>query len=75
MPAYWIAEAPQEELPPHITMVFPVGFGFNNGNGSLSVWNNPVAAVETARGRTTAFAKGIESGTAETRISRRVEYF
>lgn len=60
-----------EEPPPQINTVFLVGFGSSDGNGSSRTLNRPAAAVETDSRSTTALAKGSESGTAATRISRR----
>jgi hypothetical protein len=68
-----MAEDPQDELPPHIRIVLLVGFGSIEGSGSLRTLNKPAAAVEIERGSTAALAKGTESGTGETRISRQVE--
>jgi hypothetical protein len=57
-----MVELPQEELPPHIRIVFPVAFGLKDGNGSPSWQNRPLAAVEIDSGSTAALASGNESG-------------
>lgn len=67
-----MAEAPQEELPPQISTVFAVGLGLSDGSGSLRILNKAAEAVEMVSGSTAALAKGSESGSAATRISRQV---
>jgi hypothetical protein len=65
-------EEPQEELPPQIKTVFPVGLVSSNGRGSLRRLKRPAVAVEIESGSTAALANGSESGTTETRISGHV---
>lgn len=49
--------------------VFPDGLGFKDGNGRSNWMKRALAAVEIARGRTVALARGNESGTVDIKIS------